>query len=135
MCRVGDFNCSQASLTSAEALAALRELPKSNPALYKEFTGECEDVAIAEEELEPAFSEESGEEDDSDIPIDVIVAPIEQDDVGQGFQIDSDGRIERTGVAEDAEAEIPSLDAVLILGRGKRAKISSTRYTSAWEQH
>jgi hypothetical protein len=42
MCCVGDVNLSQDSLTSAAALTALRELPKTAAALYHEITGETE---------------------------------------------------------------------------------------------
>ncbi|KAJ6619298.1 hypothetical protein B0H10DRAFT_1946954 [Mycena sp. CBHHK59/15] len=38
LCAAGPFNCLQASLTSLAALAALRDLPKTNPALYLELT-------------------------------------------------------------------------------------------------
>ena len=120
-------------MTSPEALATLRKLPKTNPSLYKQFTSDCEDIG---DETEPAFSAENDAIDDSDIPIDVVALHIVQEDLGEGFEADSDGRIERTGVAEDVDAERSELvDAPLILGRGKRVKLPSTRYTSAWEQH
>src|SRR5215471_18894397 len=125
MCKVGEFNCSQASLTSGEALNALRQLPKTNPSLYKQFTGECEDKANLEDETEPEFSADDDTNDDSDIPIDVIVSQIAEGEIGPGFEASADGRIERTGLAEDVDVEIPvavTMDESLILGRGKREK-------------
>ncbi|KAM6492214.1 hypothetical protein JOM56_009856, partial [Amanita muscaria] len=54
MCRIGEFNCSQESLTSSQALAVLRELPKANPNLHKEISSQEDPVPIGEEE--PTFS-------------------------------------------------------------------------------
>jgi DDE superfamily endonuclease len=136
MCRVGDFNCSHASLTSVEALDALRQLPKTNPSLYKQFIGECEDNGTTEDETEPEFSEDGGDMDGSDVPIDVIVSLVVKETIEQGFEVDSEGRVERTGTSEDIDAEIPKVvDVPLILGRGKRSKTASTRYDAAWEKH
>ncbi|KAJ7870626.1 hypothetical protein B0H14DRAFT_3439978 [Mycena olivaceomarginata] len=47
MCRVGDWNLSHASLTSPEALAGLRELRTTNPALY-DALNQSTDTASAE---------------------------------------------------------------------------------------
>jgi hypothetical protein len=136
MCRVGDFNGSQASLTSVDVLTALRNLPKSNPALYKQFTGETEGTMTVNEPEEPAFFENEVIDDDSDIPMDVILSHIMEEGIGHGFEAKDDGQIERTGIAEDVESEIAAVAAPLILGRGKRTKTTSTRYsTLAWEQH
>jgi hypothetical protein len=52
MCRVGTFNQSHASLTSPEALTALRKFATSNPTLYKEFTAGTHNN-MAEEDTEP----------------------------------------------------------------------------------
>lgn len=135
MCRIGNFNASQASMTSADALTALRNLPKSNPTLYEQFTGVAEDTtAIGLEE--PAFFENEAVDDDSDIPMDVILSHIMEEGLGHGFEVNDEGRVERTGIAEDVETEIAAIAAPLILGRGKRTKTTSTRYnTLAWEQH
>jgi hypothetical protein len=133
MCCIGSFNCSQASLISADALAALQDLPKSNPNLYKQFSGECEDkltIDALDSKEEPAFFEGEEIDDDSDIPMDVILSQVMKKGLGQGFETNEDGQIKRTGIAEDIDAEI---EAAVILGRGKRRKTASTRYTSAWE--
>ena len=135
MCRIGDFNASQASLTSADALTALRNLPKSNPALYKQLTGETEGTTVDEPE-EPAFFESDMIDDDSDIPMDVILSHIMEEDLGHGFEADDEGKIERIGIGEDVESDIAAIAAPLILGCGKRTKTTSSRYnTLVWEQH
>ncbi|KAH9971063.1 hypothetical protein BJV74DRAFT_889431 [Russula compacta] len=133
MCHVGNFNCSQASLTSLDALTALRNLPKSNPTLYKQFTGKCEDIPTADGEEEPTFFEGEEIDDDSDIPMEVIRSQVMENGLGQGFETNEEGQIERNGIAEDIEAKITIL-AVLLMGCGQRTKTASTWYTSAWEQ-
>jgi hypothetical protein len=94
MCRVGEFNCSQASLTSREALSALRQLPKTNPSLYEQFNGIYDNSAAPADGVEPEFSEGIDIIDDSDIPVDVIASQIVDEDLVQGFEADSDGHIE-----------------------------------------
>lgn len=139
MCRVGSFNSSHASLTSADALTALRNLPKSNPTLYAQLTGQVEDTVAADNDEEPAFFESGVADDDSDIPMDVIVSHTMEEGLGHGFEMSEEGGIKRTGIAESGEdIEVEGLEATapLTLGRGKRAKTASTRYsTQAWEQH
>ncbi|KIM71114.1 hypothetical protein PILCRDRAFT_17365 [Piloderma croceum F 1598] len=96
MCRVSEFNLSHASLTSAAALTALRELPNTNPALYREITGGKTQESTGEEEDEPI-------EYGSDIPVEVITAQIVSGGsvTTEGFEVDGDGSIVRTGVAEE----------------------------------
>lgn len=147
MCRVGDFNLSQASLTSVAALSALRELPKTNPALHREFTGE---TTAEPDSFEGDFKENS--EDDSlvgecssDIPVDVVVSYImsNRSIVAEGFEVDGMGSIVRTGVAEETEMidegldENPDTRDVLEvpLGRGLRVKIASNKYGQEWESY
>jgi len=119
MCCIGSFNCSQASLTSSDALAALRDVLKSNPTLYKQFTGECEDTSTVDDEQEPAFFDGEEIDDDSDIPMEVVMSQVMENDLGQGFETNEEGQIERTGIAEDVEAKIAAAAVLLILGRGK----------------
>jgi hypothetical protein len=135
MCRVGEFNLSHANLTSAAALTALQELPNTNPALYHEITsGKTQESTGAEDE--PI-------EYGSDIPVEVVVAQIVSGGsvATEGFKVDGDGSIVRTGVAEETDvvhdepltSERDSIVAVS-LGRGHRVKVVSTRYGAAWEE-
>jgi hypothetical protein len=68
--RVGKYNLSHASLTSATTLTALRLLPKTNPTLYDEICTDKIDISSGGEE--PAFPVDNDQCDGSDIPIDVI---------------------------------------------------------------
>jgi hypothetical protein len=71
LCRTGNFNLSHASLTSAQALSALRKLPTTNPTLYSEITRS--EVGDTMTDNEPAFSADiQGEDDGCDIPVDII---------------------------------------------------------------
>jgi hypothetical protein len=120
-------------LTSTDALAAFWNLPKSNPNLYKQFSGKCKDKLTVDSKEEPTFfiGEEIG--DDSNISMDVILSQVMEKGLGQGFETNEDGQIKRTGIAEDIDAEIVAAAAPLILGHGKYIKTTSTWYTSAWE--
>jgi hypothetical protein len=59
----------------------------------------------------------------------------------EGFEVDGDGSIVRTGVAEETDvvhdkpptSEHDSIVAVS-LGRGHQVKVVSTRYGAAWEE-
>jgi hypothetical protein len=140
LCRTGNFNLSHASLTSAQALSALRELPTTNPTLYSEITRS--EVGDTMTDNEPAFSADiQGEDDGCDIPVDIIRSVImsEGSVVAEGFKIDDRGSIVRMGDVEefggagekDEENELPPV----VLGRGHRAKIGSMRYDADWEEH
>ena len=103
LCCVRNFNLSQQSLMSPEALAALCELPKSNPALYQELVGLDEPVEEPVR-LEDEFSDDV--EDASDIPVDVVLALVASGSthVEEGFKIDDEGRVVRVAEVENAEA-------------------------------
>ena len=102
---MGDRNCSHTSLTSPDTLAALRELPKTNPRLYRELLGVDEAPLVDEPEEEP-FADEV--EDDSDIPIATVASHMASSrlDVGEGFEVLEDGSIGRVGLAEETDAEM-----------------------------
>jgi hypothetical protein len=59
-----------------------------------------------------------------------------------GYKLDEEGSIVRTGVAENEEQQAGEDDAeasVIVpaaeLGRGRRVKISSKRFNAEWEEH
>jgi hypothetical protein len=138
MCRVGEFNLLQASLTSPAALTALRRLTDTNTALYHEITG-GNTVTKAAKNEEPDFSEDGDIQTDngSDIPVDVIIAHIMSGgSAAEGFKVNDEGSIMRTGVAEETNIDIELMgDKDKPLGRGHRVKIGSKRYKAAkWEE-
>jgi hypothetical protein len=138
---VGEFNLSHACLTSAEALLALRQLPITNPSLHHEITGGK--TSRCTEDDEPVFSAETDQGDGSDIPIDVVRSVVmAEGSVVDGYKLDEEGSIVRTGVAENEEQQAGEDDAeasVIVpaaeLGRGRRVKISSKRFKAEWEEH
>lgn len=147
MCRVGTFNQSHTSLTSPEALTALRKLATSNPTLYKEFTAGFHN-SRAGEGTEPDYFaelEDNGVVDESDTPVDVVIEHIIKESAGapRGFLVHEDGSLARSGrienpddvddasdeevlVEDPTSSSIPSPKPVL--GRGQRKKKVSERY-------
>jgi len=62
--------------------------------------------------------------------------------VVDGYKLDEEGSIVRTGVAENEEQQAGEDDAeasVIVpaaeLGRGRRVKIGSKRFNAEWEEH
>lgn len=143
MCRVGTFNQSHASLTSPEALTALRKLATSNPILYKEFTASIHNIT-AGEDTEPDYFEELDDSvvvDESDTPVDVVIEHIvdESASAPRGFLLRENGSLARSGRVEDPddvdeghasneEVEDPIQVPEPVLGRGQRKKKISERY-------
>ncbi|KAJ6558715.1 hypothetical protein B0H10DRAFT_1846509 [Mycena sp. CBHHK59/15] len=144
MCRVGPWNLSQASLTSPEALAGLRELRTTNPALHAalmQTTGTdptpADSTANADDDDDPY--QELDVYDDCDIPLDVVSGHLlsGRASVAANFAVDAQGGITRSGQAETSDAEPEESDeALVVLGRGQRRKIVARRYQGpAWEEH
>jgi hypothetical protein len=138
MCRVGEFNLSQASLTSLAALTALRQLANTNTTLYHEITG-GNTVTEAAKNEEPDFPEDSDIQtnDGSDIPVDVIITHIMSGgSAAEGFKVNDEGSIMQIGVAEETDLHIELMgDKDKPLGRSHRVKFGSKRYkTAEWEE-
>ena len=135
---MGKFNLSHACLTSAEALSALRQLPITNPSLHHEITGGK--TSRCTEDDEPVFSAETDQGDGSDILIDVVQSVVmAEGSVVDGYKLDEEGSIVRTGVAENKVGEDDAEASVIVpaaeLGRGRRVKIGSKRFNAEWEEH
>lgn len=135
---MGDRNLSHSSLTSAATLAALRDLPHTNPSLYQEFSAGSQPLVQSPSYDEPAFLD--ADDEASDIPIDIVrsVVMSEGTVAAEGYAINSQGGIARDGIAEDVEAAADVGNLVFAiseddLGRGRRAKRESKRYGDDWE--
>ena len=59
--------------------------------------------------------------------------------VVDGYKLDEEGSIVRTGVAENEASEDNAEASVIVpaaeLGRGRRVKIGSKRFNAEWEEH
>ncbi|KAJ6537600.1 hypothetical protein B0H10DRAFT_1971726 [Mycena sp. CBHHK59/15] len=135
MCRTGDYNFSQASLTSPEALERLRRLPDVNSVLHTELTQETAAVPASDVEEEPFLNLDVY--DDCDIPLDVVSGLLLSggSSIAANFAVNQDGGLARAGDAEKSDAETDEA-APVVLGRGQRKKIVNTRYeASLWEGH
>ncbi|KAF8135952.1 hypothetical protein K438DRAFT_1997083 [Mycena galopus ATCC 62051] len=135
MCRVGDFNLSQASLTSAEALAALRHLPTENLTLYAALTQTSADT----DSVTPAGDENLFRDvdvyGDCDLPLDVVAQYITSggSSVPDLFSVGEDGSLAR---GDDAEKLDPEGETPAVLGRVQRKKIAVKCYQAPiWDDH
>lgn len=115
---------------------ALRNLPKTNPALHKELSQDIEELAVpltlnVPEELEPAFADIL--DDSSDVPIAVVKSHIisASQTIPAGFGTHDDGSLCRSTAVEDTdfdpsqeedESRDPRPVVTPELGRGHRTK-------------
>ncbi|KAJ7154527.1 hypothetical protein C8R46DRAFT_1041562 [Mycena filopes] len=139
MCRIGDYNLSQASLTSPEALGRLRRLRDENPALHAELTQTTPDTSVAPaSEIEEEAFTDVDVHDDSDIPLAVISSLLTSGpaSLAAEFAAGPTGGLVRTGDAEQSDTEAGPAPAPVTLGRGQRKKIGTSRYQGPfWEEH
>jgi hypothetical protein len=128
--------CSHASITSAEALAALWELPQTNPGLLASFE-QARSKPTASEESEPNFQDEQvcKDGDDVDIPVAVVASLVMSEGaaVAEGYKVDDEGCLTWTGetnMIEDDEEDgkIGVGTAPAAMGRGHCTKMESRCY-------
>jgi hypothetical protein len=134
---VGQFNCSQSSLTSQAALAALRDLPNTNPALYLELSGSTKlPEEIDKGDLFSANDEAFDYNDESDVTVNVVVDHVMSGGVGApaGFALTDDGSLIRNGAAEDSEVNV--IDDLPLAVRPRRGEKKNTLYhADIWEEY
>lgn len=111
---------------------ALRNLPKTNPALYKELSQDIEELAVAptlDVPEEPAFA--NNPDDSSDVPIDIVKSHVisASQIIPAGFGAHDDRSLHSSAAVEDTdfdqeedEARDPGPAVTLVLGRGHRTK-------------
>ncbi|KAG6805720.1 hypothetical protein H0H92_011818 [Tricholoma furcatifolium] len=96
------FGFPEKELTSLETLSALRNLPKTDPDFYRELTEAAEVVSgVSESSEEPTYS--NNFEDDSAVPMDVVLQCMAGNGLRDGFGVDDHGSITRVGSAESME--------------------------------
>ena len=129
------------NLTSPRALAALRELPETNPHLHHQLNGlnNLDDLpTVNPGDEEPDFGEEI--EDDCDVPTEVLASHVASGLTGMvgGFKVGDDGRIERNAMVEDTEVEQVKVEVEVEQqqGRGCRKKFAKRPFGSVgeWER-
>lgn len=149
MCRAGAFNLSYASLTSREALKALRELVTVDPVFWAEITqprSRGTPPALTPQQAQSEDLEEVAIDihgDDSEVPmIDVVAAHTQHPSMD--LDRDRDDMLyvpgEEGGLMSTADAERTStesvngetVDASHVEGRGKRAKRPNVLYSSSF---
>ncbi|KAG6824449.1 hypothetical protein H0H92_006851 [Tricholoma furcatifolium] len=96
------FGFPEKELTSLETLSVLRNLPKTDPDFYRELTEAAEVVSgVSESSEEPTYS--NNFEDDSAVPMDVVLQCMAGNGLRDGFGVDDHGSITRVGSAESME--------------------------------
>ncbi|KAG6807350.1 hypothetical protein H0H92_007890 [Tricholoma furcatifolium] len=100
------FGFPEKELTSLETLSVLRNLPKTDPDFYRELTEAAEVVSgVSESSEEPTYS--NNFEDDSAVPMDVVLQCMAGNGLRDGFGVDDHGSITRVGSAESMEIWLP----------------------------
>ncbi|KAJ3991271.1 hypothetical protein F5050DRAFT_1812732 [Lentinula boryana] len=141
LCRAGEYDLSQESLTKPSTLRALSKLKTTHPVLFQKLTQDdtapdpvtkqCQKKKAAEgphtsnkskavadateevEESEPVFTDTGCFDDSCDIPIGAIVDYVvsEGKDISKGVVEGVNGKITRTAEAEDPDVEAPAVVA------------------------
>src|SRR6267378_2477418 len=128
LCAIDGFNLSHASMTSPEALLALRELPRTNPTLYDEISAN-RSIGEENEVEEDTFSPENEIDgsDETDIPTEVVRSLVVSNgrNIGDGYGLDNDGTIVRVRVGTAEGTSLIEDKGTVELGRGHRAKTGS----------
>lgn len=150
LCRTGTLNLSYESLTSREAKAKLLEVEESDPEFWAELTqrdkSKITPPGVVKGKSVPEDMDVGGTEelhdDDSEVPTQAVVEHVVHGRVHRGVKLTESGGLVPSAEAESTE---PNLAAIIEadaneraetegnadegLGRGKRKKIASTRYS------
>ena len=126
-------------MTSVAARARLRDLKETNPDFWKELTT-CENRIPSENDPQPediVDSENDSVEDDSDVPLRVLIQELTEKKVRKGFAINEMGALVANSEAERFEGTSGPADGGIDnvdkgLGRGKRQKHRNRLYNSTF---
>ena len=137
-CEVRQWNLSFDCLTSVAARARLRNLKESDPEFWKELTS-SENRVPSESDPQPediVDAEENSVEDDSDVPLGVLIQELTEKKVCKGFAISDMGALVAESEAERFENTVDNGNDIVDkeLGRGKRRKHPNRLYnnTTFW---
>lgn len=99
MCRVGKFNLSHACITSQDTLSVLRNLHKTHPVLFEEFTSDESSGPTSDLAEEPEFTETP--DDNSDIPVPELVNHLTSRSTNELVGISEEGELQSNSKIED----------------------------------
>ncbi|KAI1788297.1 hypothetical protein LXA43DRAFT_894908 [Ganoderma leucocontextum] len=133
-CAIGDLNLSYESLTSREARDRLRDLKITDRAFWDELTAydrqdevPAEDAVVPEDSVEEESGETTGLEDDSNIPVDALIALVVDGIAPTGASASPEtGALMSTAAtesSEEPEAGVEHEGGEEELGRGKRKRV------------
>ena len=137
-CEVRQWNLSFDCLTSVAARARLRNLKETDPEFWKELTS-SENRVPSENDPQPediVDAEDNSVEDDSDVPLGVLIQELTEKKVCKGFAISDMGALVAESEAERFESTVDNGNDNVDkeLGRGKRQKHPNRLYnnTTFW---
>jgi hypothetical protein len=133
-CEVREWNLSFNCLTSVAARARLRNLKETDPEFWKELTS-SENRVPPENDPQPediVDSENGSVEDDSDVPLQVLIQELTEKKVRKGFAINDMGALVADSDAERFESTVDDGNDNVVedLGRGKRHKHPNRLYNN-----
>jgi hypothetical protein len=134
---VRQWNLSFDCLTSVAARARLRNLKETDPEFWKELTS-SENLVPSENDPQPediVDPEENLVEDDSNVPLGVLIQQLTEKKVRKGFTINDMGALVADSEAERFEGTSETVDGGddnvdKELGRGKRQKHPNQLYNN-----
>lgn len=130
------WNLSFDCLTSVAARAKLRNLKETDPEFWKELTSSENPVPFENDpQPEDIDSEENSVEDDSNVPLGVLIQQLTEEKVPTGFVINDMGALVADSEAERFEGTLEPVDGGddnvdRGLGRGKRQKHRNRLYNN-----
>ncbi|KAG6904915.1 hypothetical protein DXG01_006251 [Tephrocybe rancida] len=140
MCTVHGWNLSYASLTRVAAQAQLREMKDTDPEFWKELTQQDpEETLPSVEDVQPEDLEaleliDDSPDDDSNIPISVLLDSLVNEVKPTGFLARPDSTLEAVTNAEEI-LNVPVPVVHIELGCGKCVKSANRLYSSAFYRH
>jgi hypothetical protein len=141
-CEVRQWNLSYDCLTSVAVRAKLRNLKETDLEFWRELTS-SENLVPSENDPQTEDIVDSKDdlvEDDSDVPLAVLIQELTQKKVRKGFAINDMGALVADSEAERVESMAKSFDdgsdnADKELGRGKRKKHPNRFYNNSFWCH
>ncbi|KAG2363012.1 hypothetical protein BDR07DRAFT_1405385 [Suillus spraguei] len=138
-CKAGTaFNLSFESLTSREALHALRDVQKNDTMTWERIKTAQYKTPKADEEVEPPFPHAADVElDPSDVSVDTVLqhTTLALDELGNLLVDNESESYEREEVLDDMTGLQSMADGykeVEAEGRGKRRRVANTQYKNFW---
>lgn len=140
---VRDWNLSYECLSGFKARERLRNMSETDPDFWKELTTKKQDLPMQSEMVpEDVILLDDGGDDDSDLPVDLVIASIVDNSCPVGVAYRPEGGLMSVADAETLDTELEEDGRILqdlqepkALGRGKRVKTKNRQYKAFWQHN